>query len=474
VVFSSALFLFFFFPVFLVGYFLLPNYLKNTWILFASLSFYYWGTPIFIYLLVTATIIDFFLINEIHKSKTITRKKVFLVASLTLNLGLLAYFKYANFFIENFNVALNNIGVSEVSWTKIALPIGISFYTFETLTYAIDVYRGVHEPLKRIHHYLLYIVCFPKLIAGPIVRFNVIADQIPHRNETTDNRIFGFYRFTIGLAKKVLIANTLGAFASETMGLSPDHLDSGTAWLGILAYTFQIYFDFSGYSDMAIGIGKMIGFSFSENFDNPYNSRSITEFWRRWHMTLGDWMKNYLYIPLGGNQVSSNTRLYINLITVFLLSGLWHGASWNFVIWGAFHGLFLILDRIFLYKWLQAIGIIPSVLFTFFVVMIGWVFFSIEKFSDAMNYIKILFSFDFHIESLLFSNEFYFTLFIAVVFSFIGILGFGKRIQLLIYREINYSVPQALTVLIVAVILYGVSASYITATGFNPFIYFRF
>jgi alginate O-acetyltransferase complex protein AlgI len=320
----------------------------------------------------------------------------------------------------------------------------------------------------------LYIVCFPKLIAGPIVRFNVIADQIPHRNETTDNRIFGFYRFTIGLAKKVLIANTLGAFASETMGLSPGYLDSGTAWLGILAYTFQIYFDFSGYSDMAIGIGKMIGFSFSENFDNPYNSRSITEFWRRWHMTLGDWMKNYLYIPLGGNQVSSNTRLYINLITVFLLSGLWHGASWNFVIWGAFHGLFLILDRIFLYKWLQAIGTIPSVLFTFFVVMIGWVFFSVEKFSDAMNYIKILFSFDFHIESLMFSNEFYFTLFIAVVFSFIGILGFGKRIQLLIYREINYSVPQALTVLIVAIILYGISASYITATGFNPFIYFRF
>jgi alginate O-acetyltransferase complex protein AlgI len=438
------------------------------------LSFYYWGAPVFIYLLVAATVIDFFLIKEIYNSKTITRKKVFLVGSLTLNLGLLAYFKYANFFIENFNVALNSIGVTEVSWTKIALPIGISFYTFETLTYAIDVYRGIHAPLKRIHHYLLYIVCFPKLIAGPIVRFNLIADQIPHRNETTDNRIFGFYRFTIGLAKKVLIANTLGEFATATMSLPTDQLDMASAWFGILAYTFQIYFDFSGYSDMAIGIGKMIGFSFSENFDNPYNSRSITEFWRRWHMTLGEWMKNYLYIPLGGNQVSSNRRLYINLITVFLLSGLWHGASWNFVIWGAFHGTFLILDRMFLYKWLQAIGTIPSVLFTFFVVMIGWVFFSIENFSDAINYIQRLFSFDINLDSFIQGKEFYFTLIIAIIISFIGITRFGNNLQSILYNEYNYSAKQALSVLVVAIILYGISASYITASGFNPFIYFRF
>jgi len=474
VVFSSSLFLFLFFPVFLVVYSLLPKYYKNAWILIASLSFYYWGAPVFIYLLVAATVIDFFLIKEIYNSKTITRKKVFLVGSLTLNLGLLAYFKYANFFIENFNVALNSIGVTEVSWTKIALPIGISFYTFETLTYAIDVYRGIHAPLKRIHHYLLYIVCFPKLIAGPIVRFNLIADQIPHRNETTDNRIFGFYRFTIGLAKKVLIANTLGEFATATMSLPTDQLDMASAWFGILAYTFQIYFDFSGYSDMAIGIGKMIGFSFSENFDNPYNSRSITEFWRRWHMTLGEWMKNYLYIPLGGNQVSSNRRLYINLITVFLLSGLWHGASWNFVIWGAFHGTFLILDRMFLYKWLQAIGTIPSVLFTFFVVMIGWVFFSIENFSDAINYIQRLFSFDINLDSFNLGKEFYFTLIIAIIISFIGITRFGNNLQSILYKEYIYSAKQALSVLAVAIILYGISASYITASGFNPFIYFRF
>jgi alginate O-acetyltransferase complex protein AlgI len=474
VVFSSSLFLFLFFPAFLAGYILLPKKFKNAWILISSLAFYYWGAPIFIYLLVSATIIDFFLINEIYNSKTITRRKLFLVGSLMLNLGLLAYFKYANFFIENVNSALSGIGITEVSWTKIALPIGISFYTFETLTYAIDVYRGIHAPLKKIHHYLLYIVCFPKLIAGPIVRFNVIADQIPNRTETIDNQIFGFYRFSIGLAKKVLIANALGEFATTTMNLPFDQLDTASAWLGILAYTFQIYFDFSGYSDMAIGIGKIMGFSFSENFDNPYNSRSITEFWRRWHMTLGTWMKNYLYIPLGGNQVSSKSRLYFNLILVFLLSGLWHGASWNFVIWGAFHGLFLILDRIFLAKVLDAIGTIPSVIFTFLIVMIGWVFFSLEHFSDAVQYIKILFSFDFNLSKISINKEFTFTIILAAFISFIGLTQIGKNIQTKLYQELNYSASQAFIAIFSAVILYGISASYVTATGFNPFIYFRF
>jgi alginate O-acetyltransferase complex protein AlgI len=453
---------------------LLPKYLKNCWILLSSLAFYYWGAPLFIYLLVSATIIDFFLINEIHKAVNPKRKKFFLFTSLTLNLGLLAYFKYANFFVENVDVILHSLGFDSVSWTKIALPIGISFYTFETLTYAIDVYRGVHTPLKRIHHYLLYIVCFPKLIAGPIVRFNFIADQIPNRNETVDNQIFGFYRFSIGLAKKVLIANAMGEYASATLHAPINQLDTITAWLGILAYTFQIYFDFSGYSDMAIGIGKIIGFNFPENFDNPYNSRSITEFWRRWHITLGDWMKNYLYIPLGGNKVDTAKRLYFNLILVFLLSGLWHGASWNFIIWGAFHGVFLMLDRMFLKKVLDKIGTIPSVIFTFLVVMIGWVFFSIEGLSDALNYIQLLFYFkgDFSLPSL--SSEFYVTLFFAILFSFIGLSGIGKKIQTLVYKELNYSIPQSILVLFIGVLLYGISASYITATGFNPFIYFRF
>lgn len=473
-VFSTSLFLFFFFPLFLLVYVFTPKTLKNSWILIASAAFYYWGAPLFIYILIGATIIDFFLINQIHFSTTQKRKKLFLTASLSLNLGLLFYFKYANFFVENFNFALQRIGFDPVSWTKVALPLGISFYTFETLTYAIDVYRGVHAPLKRMHHYLLYIMCFPKLIAGPIVRFNHIADQIPNRNETTDDRIFGFYRFSIGLAKKVLIANTLGKFATETMQIPVENLDSSMAWLGIIAYTLQIYFDFAGYSDMALGIGKIIGFSFPENFDNPYNARSITEFWRRWHMTLGDWMKNYLYIPLGGNQVDSKKRLYFNLIVVFLLSGLWHGASWNFIIWGAYHGLFLILDRMFLKKFLDKIGVLPSVLFTFLAVMIGWVFFSIEEFSHAVNYIKAMFSFDFSTGFYGIDKELATLFILGLFFSFFGLFGFGKKIQTLAYKEHNYGFQGAFLTLLVGVILYGISASFVTASDFNPFIYWRF
>jgi len=473
VVFSSSLFLLFFFPVFLAVYFFIPKSLKNTWILIASLAFYYWGAPLFIYILVSATIIDFFLIDQIHISQNPFRKRLFLVFSLALNLGLLAYFKYANFFIENFNFVLQSAGFSSLSWTKIALPIGISFYTFETLTYAIDVYRGVHAPLKRIHHYLLYIVCFPKLIAGPIVRYNLIADQIPNRNETIDDRLFGFYRFCIGLAKKVLIANVLGNFAKDILVTPSENLSFEIAWLGILSYTFQIYFDFSGYSDMALGIGKMIGFKFPENFDNPYTSKSITEFWRRWHITLGDWMKNYLYIPLGGNKVNSNARLYVNLITVFLISGLWHGASWNFVIWGAYHGCFLILDRIFLKKLLEKLGDFVSVAFTFLFVLIGWIFFSIEEFPNAIAYIKLLFSFNLSIEPILLTYEFKTVMILAFAFSFFGVFNFGKRIQNFFYKEENGLLKTTFNVAI-SLLLFTVCVSYITASDFNPFIYFRF
>ena len=472
-VFSSSLFLLFFLPIFLVVYLALPKILKNTWLLISSLVFYYWGAPIFIYVLVTATIIDFFLINQIHSSQDPSRKRLFLVLSLSLNLGLLAYFKYANFFIENFNFALQSAGISSLGWTKIALPIGISFYTFETLTYAIDVFRGVHAPLKRIHHYLLYIVCFPKLIAGPIVRYNLIADQIPNRNETIDDKLFGFYRFCIGLSKKVLIANVLGDFAKDILITPSENLSSEMAWLGILSYTFQIYFDFSGYSDMALGIGKMIGFKFPENFDNPYTSKTITEFWRRWHITLGDWMKNYLYIPLGGNKVNSNARLYINLITVFLLSGLWHGASWNFVIWGAYHGMFLILDRIFLKKLLEKLGGFVSVAFTFLVVLIGWIFFSIEEFPNAIAYIKLLFSFNFSSTPIFLTNEFETVIILAFVFSFFGVFNFGKRIQNFFYKEDNGLLKTTFNVSI-SMLLFAICVSYITASDFNPFIYFRF
>lgn len=333
-VFSSITFLIFFFPLFMLAYHFIDKQYKNILLLCASIFFYSWGAPKFVFILLATTTLDFYLVKSLDNAKTDGLRKLFLVLSLLMNLGLLAYFKYANFFIDNINAVLSVGGMHNVTWTKIILPIGISFYTFETVTYVVDVYRKVHKPLNNFWDYQLYIILFPKLIAGPIVRFHSIANQITERNETIDDKLQGFTRFCVGLGKKILIANVLGGQADEIMNQNPDWLTTSSAWLGIVAYTFQIYFDFSGYSDMALGIGKMIGFTFPENFDNPYNAQSITEFWRRWHISLGAWMKNYLYIPLGGNKVDTQWRLFFNLWFVFLVSGLWHGALWNFVIWG--------------------------------------------------------------------------------------------------------------------------------------------
>lgn len=406
-------------------------------------------------------------------TKTLNRR-LLLTLSVSINLGLLFYFKYSNFFVENVNSFLGIFGSKNIQWTKLVLPIGISFYTFETITYVVDVYRRIHKPLKNFWDYQLYIILFPKLIAGPIIRYHDLADQITDRshNDNIDNRITGFFRFVIGLAKKVLIANVLGAEADKIFAIDANILSSGTAWIGIMAYTFQIYFDFSGYSDMAIGLAKMIGFKFPENFDNPYVSRSITEFWRRWHMTLGSWMKSYLYIPLGGNRVNSRWRLFFNLWFIFLVSGLWHGAAWTFIAWGAYHGLFLILDRLFLHKLLDKIGKFPSIIFTFFVASIGWILFRSETLKYAFDFIKRLFAFDFK-DTIYESPEFYFWLIIAVFFSFFTATSFGKKVEqrvfFLAYGKIQYFV-----MLVIVLILLALSLSSVIASGFNPFIYFRF
>ena len=317
---------------------------KNGFILLASIFFYAWGAPKFIFVILFTTFLDFHLVRWMDKTESNTKRKLMLLLSVSVNLGLLFYFKYSNFFIENVNVCLSLFGDKQIHWTKLILPIGISFYTFETITYVVDVYRRVHKPLTNFWDYQLYIILFPKLIAGPIIRYHDLADQIVDRKETVDDKLTGFYRFGLGLAKKVLIANQMGIVADEIFGSNYSELDTMTAWVGSIAYTFQIYFDFSGYSDMAIGLAKMIGFKFPENFNNPYISQSITEFWRRWHMTLGSWMRNYLYIPLGGNKVGK-TRLYFNLWIVFLASGLWHGASWSFIFWGSFHVLSVIFSQ---------------------------------------------------------------------------------------------------------------------------------
>ena len=483
-VFSSAIFLTIFLPAFLLLYWICPKKFKNAFLLLSSVFFYAWGAPKFIFVIIGTTLIDFFLVGRMDRSKNETERKLILVFSVVMNLGLLVYFKYMNFFIENVNVAMKGMGLeSSIPWTKLVLPIGISFYTFETLTYVVDVFRRVHKPLKNFWDYQLYIILFPKLIAGPIIRYHDIADQITDRSARDNNteRLFGFYRFYIGLGKKVLIANTFAAFADSVYGnaetglgaLDPNTLAAGTAWLAAISYTLQIYFDFSGYSDMAIGIGRMIGFKFPENFNNPYISQSITEFWRRWHMTLGSWMRNYLYIPLGGNKVSKG-RLYFNLWLVFLLSGLWHGASWNYIIWGAWHGLFLVLERAFLLKAMSSIGKITRVAFTFVVVVIGWIFFRVEDLASAWGYTAALFGGNGRTVSMPVDIEWIVLGALAFAFSFFLLFPKTQKIQDAVFGERDLRNVGHVVMTCVAAALFILSLSYVTASGFNPFIYFRF
>ncbi len=350
--------------------------------------------PKFIAVVLSILVADYYLGNKIYQS-TGNWKTLFLTLSVFLNVGMLFYFKYSNFFIENVNELFSNIGFSQIIWTKVVLPIGISFFVFQEMSYTIDIYRGEHKPLKKFSDYMLFIFLFSHLIAGPIVTYNVLADDIIDRRKKLNNdyRLLGFFRFMIGLARKVLIANTLGVVADEVFKTPVAQLTSADCWLGAIAYTFQLYFDFSGYSDMAIGIGKMLGFDFPENFNSPYTAKSITEFWQRWHMTLSNWMKRYLYIPLGGNRVSHG-RVYFNLWMVFLLSGLWHGSSWNFLVWGAYHGFFIAFERSFRDKKLPVIFNPFKLPLTFLVVLIGWVFFRADNLSYASEMIHQMVSFN--------------------------------------------------------------------------------
>ena len=473
-VFSSIVFLLYFLPAFLLTYYFADKKFKNAVILLFSILFYSWGAPKFIFILLGTTFVDFYLVKWMYQTENKLHKRLILSLSVSINIGLLFYFKYSNFFIDNINSVLSVFGEKNIQWTKLILPIGISFYTFETITYVVDIYRKVHKPLKNFWDYQLYIILFPKLIAGPIVRYNDLADQITDRskNDTLDNRLIGFYRFAIGLAKKVLVANQMGLQADAIFAMNFSSLNTLTAWIGILAYTFQIYFDFSGYSDMAIGLAKMIGFKFPENFNNPYISTSITEFWRRWHISLGAWMKNYLYIPLGGNKVSSKRRLYFNLWFVFLASGLWHGASWSFILWGAYHGSFLILEKSFLQKIYNKIGKLLSTIITFILIVIGWVFFRVDKVSDAFVFLKRMFAFNFkNMPS--FDSEFYTFFLIAVFFAFFTYYKKGQLMHDSFYVG-NYSINRHCVTSLIVIFLLVISISSITAFGFNPFIYFRF
>ena len=475
-VFSSIVFLFYFLPVFLLVYYLCPDKLKNYFVLLASILFYSWGAPKFIFVILGTTFLDFFLVRFMDHSSGERKRKLLLVISVCMNLGLLFYFKYCNFFIDNFNTMLRAVGMQPGQLLSVVLPIGISFYTFESLTYVIDVYRKEHKPLNSFLDYQLYIILFPKLIAGPIIRYHEIADQINGRFKTFDFNyaLKGFHRFIIGLAKKVIIANSLGAYADLVFNSDVHTLSSGIAWLGALCYTMQIYFDFSGYSDMAIGLGQLMGFRFPENFNNPYISKSISEFWRRWHITLGSWMRNYLYIPLGGNRVKSNRRLYFNLWIVFVLSGFWHGASWTFIAWGIYHGSFLVLERTRYGKWLHALGKWPAMLFTFLIVNFGWVFFREESIHTSFGFIKAML--DFHRPHTIIDYnlpKLYTFLAIAFFFSFFSAVPFFEKIQQRVFFT-ELTAGRSILYTCVSMLLLIICVGLITSSSFNPFIYFRF
>jgi len=394
-VFSSPIFLFLFLPLALLFTLVFRRKYQNIILLAASLVFYAWGGPYYALILLFSILLNYFTGRLVDKHKTTGKGRLYLGIGIALNLSVLVLFKYANFLVDNINILLSGVGLSPIKIIGISLPIGISFFTFQAISYIVDIYRNEARVQKNIANIGLYISLFPQLIAGPIVRYHDIAEQLVSRRLHIRKFASGVERFIIGLAKKVLIANTVAAAADEIFAMSPDSLTFPLAWLGIICYTFQIYFDFAGYSDMAIGLGRMFGFEILENFNFPYISKSIREFWRRWHISLSNWFRDYLYIPLGGNRVSSS-KVYLNLFLVFVLTGFWHGASWSFIVWGLIHGVFMILERIGFEKFLTKIWTPFRHLYVLLVVIVAWVFFRVENIGEAFRYTETMFSFNFN------------------------------------------------------------------------------
>lgn len=390
-VFSSTTFLFLFLPLVLIAYFSGPHLgRRNTVLLIASLLFYAWGEGAYLLIMLASIGLNHWLGLKMDDAQQKRPRKYWLITALVFNLGLLAFFKYANFLADNLNILLAGLDLAPVHLSPVHLPIGISFFTFQAISYILDVYWRKVSAQTDVLKLGLYIALFPQLIAGPIVRYTQIREALDQRKTLLEERLEGIQRFIIGLAKKVLIADTLGRVADQIFALPTEALEASTAWLGILAYTFQIYYDFSGYSDMAIGLGQVFGFRFPENFNYPYISRSLREFWRRWHISLSSWFRDYLYIPLGGNRQSA-TRTFFNLGLVFFLCGLWHGASWNFIVWGLFHGLFLILERTAFGKYLRVLPGWLQHIYLLSLVVISWVFFRAEDITHAIHYLGSLF-----------------------------------------------------------------------------------
>jgi hypothetical protein len=471
-VFASAIFLFLFLPITIIGYFLIKPKYRNFWLFIMSLVFYAWGGLIYAILFIFSAYINF--LFGIWMEKNRRRKELILSLSIVWNLGILAYFKYSSFILLNLQAVIQIFIPSfKINIVSVPLPIGISFFTFQIMTYVIDLYREEIKVQKKFINLGLYIMLFPQLIAGPIVRYIDIEKEINNRKVDINLIDEGIKRFILGLGKKIFIANIMGTWADTVFNTPLEKINTPLAWLGIFGYTMQIFFDFSAYSDMAIGLGKIFGFHFLENFNYPYISRNIQEFWRRWHISLSQWFKDYLYIPLGGNR-KGGIRTYINLLTVFFLTGLWHGASWNFIFWGIFHGLFLIIERLGLKKFLEKIPKILQHFYTMIIVIIGWVFFRSNSFIFALKYLKKLFIPNFiYMESFLVELE-TLKLFIALCAIVFSTPIVPKLRNVLLNNIFKNKFCYEIFRNFIYIIFFLLSVIFLAGSNFNPFIYFHF
>ncbi|HEX5051150.1 MAG TPA: MBOAT family protein [Planctomycetota bacterium] len=478
-VFTSSLFLFYFLPAFLVLYHLAPRVAKNAVALFASLAFYAWGAPEFVYVLLGGTLVDYLLSHAVVRSPHGRRRKLWVWLSVVGNIGVLSYFKYANFFVAQLDSALASMGHRELTWTAVALPIGISFFTFQKLSYVIDVYRGTAQPARSFADCLLYVVLFPQLIAGPIVRYHDVDLQIRSRQHTADRFWRGVERFVLGLCKKALLANGMAAVCDPVFNRPIGVVSQGFAWMAAFAYYFQIYFDFSGYSDMAIGLGRMMGFEFLENFDRPYVARTFTEFWRRWHISLSNFMREYIYIPLGGNRVGT-LRGYLNLWVVFLISGFWHGAAWNFVVWGAYQGVFLTVDKL---GWQRIAARLPALVLRpmmVFLVLVSWVIFNTRDLTHAGSFLARMFRgsgpdwTEPSLNSLVPLDTY--TLVLFAVAALVAFLPWSQRYLALEQRFLAWARTRLGAPVFAVVVWLGlvIGCLAVVNSSYNPFIYFRF
>lgn len=469
-VFSSLTFLFFFLPIALLLYFSCPKKMKNLVLLAVSLFFYAWGEPIYILLMIFSASVDYMHGLIIHKYR-ITHKllaKSALISSLIVNIGILSFFKYADFLVDNLNLFF---GLA-IQPLDLPLPIGISFYTFQTMSYSIDVYRGKVKPQRNPITLALYVTLFPQLIAGPIVRYETIEKELANRSFKLDQFTDGIRLFIIGLGKKVLIANSIGELWFTIQQQDIGGLSTSTAWLGIIAFSFQIYFDFSGYSDMARGLGKMFGFNFPINFNYPYISKSVTEFWRRWHMTLGSWFRDYVYFPLGGSRKGTWFTVR-NLLIVWAITGLWHGASWNFVLWGLYFGVLIGIEKLGLLKLLEKLPAVFQHMYLLLIVVFGWLLFVFEDGKQGIAYGKVMFG---AANQSFYDNQFlYFitTNGLLLIIAIIASTPLLKRLYEMMSQKLPTPVYASISISWLVIILF-LSTAYLANDSYNPFLYFRF